>query len=90
MKAEFVRTTGNGRWYSPMTVMLESLFHLSENRTSVRTEVLAGTTTFATSGASVILGIRPAAVVGFCSRQSDCSITSVRRGSVEQWHYDRR
>ena len=31
-----------------MTVMLESLFHLSENRTSVRTEVLAGTTTFAT------------------------------------------
>mgnify|MGYP002855392747 FL=1 len=28
--------------------MLESLFHLSENRTSIRTEVLAGATTFAT------------------------------------------
>src|SRR5258705_13590343 len=38
--------------------MLERLFHLSENNTTVRTEVLAGVTTFMTM--SYILFVQPA------------------------------
>ena len=41
-----------------MTGVLESLFALSENRTSVRTEVLAGTTTFLTL--AYIIFVQPA------------------------------
>ena len=55
--------------------MLETLFKLKENRTTVKTEVLAGLTTFMTM--AYVLVVQPGSIVGFGPEQAFTDINGV-------------